>query len=38
MGRSGSGKTSILNLIFRLYDCQEGNIFIDDINLKELNF
>ena len=29
MGRSGSGKTSILNLIFRLYDPQEGTIEID---------
>ena len=38
MGRSGSGKTSILNLIFRLYDPQEGDIEIDGKNIRDLNF
>lgn len=38
MGRSGIGKTSILNLIFRLYDPSSGEIFLDDLNLKEINF
>ncbi|KAL4497792.1 hypothetical protein ABPG72_000547 [Tetrahymena utriculariae] len=40
-GRTGSGKTSILNCLFRLYDYQKGQIFIDNtdilnISLKEL--
>ena len=38
IGRSGSGKTSILNLIFRLYDPQQGTILIDGQNLQSLNF
>lgn len=38
MGRSGSGKTSILNLVFRLYDPQEGSIELDGKNIKDLNF
>jgi ATP-binding cassette subfamily B protein len=30
VGRTGSGKSTIANLIGRLYECQEGEIFIDD--------
>jgi len=35
VGRSGSGKSSIVNLLLRLYDLDEGNILIDnnDISL-----
>ena len=29
IGATGSGKTSILNLLMRFYDCQEGQVFID---------
>lgn len=36
MGYTGSGKTSFINLIPRLYDCNEGDVLIDDINVKEL--
>jgi len=35
MGYTGSGKTSFINLIPRLYDCSEGEILIDGINVKD---
>lgn len=40
MGTTGSGKTSLLNLIGRYYDVQEGSVEIDGIDVKEydLNF
>ena len=34
VGYSGSGKTTISNLIQRYYDPIEGNILLDDINIK----
>ena len=34
LGRTGSGKTTIARLIFRLYDVDEGRIFIDDRDLR----
>ncbi|MFT5761357.1 MAG: ATP-binding cassette subfamily B multidrug efflux pump, partial [Polaribacter sp.] len=37
LGKTGSGKSSIVNLISRLYDASEGTIFIDDTPIKELN-
>jgi ATP-binding cassette, subfamily B, multidrug efflux pump len=37
VGRTGSGKSTLLNLIMRQFDPQEGDIFIDGINLKEIN-
>ncbi len=36
MGATGSGKTSIIHLLQRLYDSTEGNILLDDIDIKEL--
>jgi ATP-binding cassette, subfamily B, multidrug efflux pump len=29
VGHTGSGKSSIMNLLFRFYDCQKGKIIID---------
>ena len=37
VGYSGSGKTTISNLIQRFYDPNIGNIFIDEYNIKDLN-
>ena len=36
VGPSGSGKSSILSLMIRLFDNQEGNIFINDQNIKNI--
>lgn len=35
IGATGCGKTSLLNLIPRLYDVTEGTVFVDGINVKE---
>ncbi|MBE7442330.1 MAG: ABC transporter ATP-binding protein [Flavobacteriales bacterium] len=37
VGRTGSGKSSIINLILRKYDCTSGSITIDQTNVKQLN-
>ena len=36
VGYSGSGKSTIFNLILRFYDPNEGEIFIDDQNIKDI--
>jgi len=36
MGYTGSGKTSFINLIPRLYDCTDGEVLIDDVNVKSI--
>ena len=36
VGKSGSGKTTILSLINKLYVVQSGSIFVDDININDL--
>lgn len=37
VGKTGSGKTTITNLINRFYDIQKGEILIDGINIKDIN-
>ncbi|HEY8745896.1 MAG TPA: ATP-binding cassette domain-containing protein, partial [Chloroflexota bacterium] len=35
-GRTGSGKTTIARLLFRLYDPQQGSICLGDVDLRRL--
>ena len=37
LGKTGSGKTSVINLVSRLYDSTEGTILIDNKPIKETN-
>lgn len=34
VGATGSGKTTIMNLLFRFYDVQRGEIFIDGVEIR----
>lgn len=36
VGHTGSGKSSIMNLLFRFYDPQKGRILIDDMDVTQL--
>nr|WP_276938722.1 ABC transporter ATP-binding protein [Helcococcus sueciensis] len=36
VGQTGAGKTTLINLLMRFYDPQEGDILIDDISYKKI--
>jgi ATP-binding cassette, subfamily B, multidrug efflux pump len=37
VGHTGSGKSSIMNLLFRFYDCQKGKIMIDGMDITNIS-
>ncbi len=36
MGETGSGKTSVVNLLGRFYECQSGSVSIDGVDVKDM--
>lgn len=38
LGKTGSGKSTIIDLILRRYDVDEGEILFDGVNIKDLSF
>ena len=37
MGATGAGKTSIIQLLQRLYDATDGNVYVDDVDIRNLS-
>jgi len=37
IGKSGQGKSTVFNLITRMFDPNKGNIYLDDVNIKDLS-
>ena len=38
IGSTGSGKSTLINLVPRLYDCTEGQVIVDGVNVKDYTF
>lgn len=38
VGKTGSGKTTLITLLLRLYDVNKGNIYLNGVNIKNLSF
>jgi len=37
VGKSGSGKTSLVNLVCRFYDVQQGQVLLDGVDVRDLD-
>jgi len=37
VGESGSGKTTLVKLLLRFYNCEKGEILINNINIRDIN-
>jgi ATP-binding cassette, subfamily B, multidrug efflux pump len=38
IGSTGAGKSSLINLIARFYDPEEGTVLVDDVDVRDLSF
>lgn len=38
MGENGAGKTTFIKLLTRLYDPTEGEILLDGVNVREIDY
>lgn len=36
VGRTGSGKSSLMQVLFRMVDCEDGSVAIDGVNTKAI--